>query len=190
MLSLPHDVSFGSYQSSIARNSIGKDPEISAANTKRGRRQDLCDLVAREKWTGDPGSHFLTTTLFASPRPPLAYLKPRRSLQTVTGQDDSPEVCTPKGPSRINIFALCDIDDSLDQLDSPIAIPDKEKRSLLLDSTNCQSTTLEDSKTNATDKGPTMMLREQEKLIDRVKRENFALKLKVHFLEERLNLLK
>ncbi|CCO32471.1 hypothetical protein BN14_06531 [Rhizoctonia solani AG-1 IB] len=102
---------------------------------------------------------------------------------------DNPEVCTPKGPPRINIFALCDIDDSLDQLDSLIAIPDKEKRSLLLDSTNCQSTTLEDSKTGATDKGPTMTLREQEKLIDQVKRENFALKLKDHFLEERLNQL-
>ncbi|CCO35736.1 hypothetical protein BN14_09856 [Rhizoctonia solani AG-1 IB] len=172
-LSLPHDVSFGSYQSSFA--SPGPP-----SRKPSGSSQTV---------SSNPSSAPIAT--------PSPVIRRRSSLRTVTGQDDNPGVSTPKGPPRINSFALRDVDDSLDRLaemsghgpDSPVASPDKEKRSLLLDSTNSRSTKLKDSKTGATDKGPTMTLREQEKLIDQVKRENFALKLKVHFLEERLNQL-
>ncbi|KAB5588769.1 Microtubule organizer protein 1 [Ceratobasidium theobromae] len=166
---LPQDVSFGSYQSSFA----------------------------------SPGP------MSRKPNNPTSTPRRRSSTRTITGPDDS--LGTPVGPQRINSFALRDVDESLDRLaeisggggDSPVPSPEKDKRSLLLDSVD-KGTKLKDSKTGATDKGPTMTLREQEKvrivydlrpelivvqLIDQVKRENFALKLKVHFLEERLNQL-
>ncbi|KAJ1309342.1 hypothetical protein OPQ81_006121 [Rhizoctonia solani] len=168
-LSLPHDVSFGSYQSSFASPA----PPSRSSNT---------------------GSSNPSSAPIATPPP-----GPRRrsSVRTVTGNDDNAAASTPKGPPRINSFVLRDVDESLDRLaemsgngpDSPIPSPDKDKRSLLLDSTTSRGTKLKDTKTGTIDKGPTMTLREQEKLIDQVKRENFALKLKVHFLEERLNQL-
>ncbi|CAE6345699.1 unnamed protein product [Rhizoctonia solani] len=171
-LSLPHDVSFGSYQSSFASPGPSRKPSGSS-NTV----------------SSNPSSAPIAT-------PPLPAPRRRSSVRTVTGNDES-GLGTPKGPPRINSFALRDVDESLDKLaemsgngpESPIPSPDKEKRSLLLESTNSRNSKLKDSKGGATDKGPTMTLREQEKLIDQVKRENFALKLKVHFLEERLNQL-
>ncbi|KAF8676500.1 anucleate primary sterigmata protein b [Rhizoctonia solani] len=171
-LSLPHDVSFGSYQSSFASPGPPSRKPSGSAQTV----------------SSNPSSAPIATP---SPVP-----RRRSSIRTVTAQDENPGVSTPKGPPRINSFVLRDVDDSLDRLaeisgngpDSPAPSPDKEKRTLLLDSTPGR-TKLKDAKTAATDKGPTMTLREQEKLIDQVKRENFALKLKVHFLEERLNQL-
>ncbi|KAH7317493.1 hypothetical protein B0J17DRAFT_724337 [Rhizoctonia solani] len=172
-LSLPPDVSFGSYQSSFASPGPASRKTTGLSNTV----------------SSNPSSAPITT--------PSSTLRRQSSVRTVTGNDDNAAVSTPVGPQRINSFALRDVDDSLDRLaemsgngpDSPIPSPDKEKRSILMDSTTSRSSKLKDPKTGTLDKGPTMTLREQEKLIDQVKRENFALKLKVHFLEERLNQL-
>lgn len=75
------------------------------------------------------------------------------------------------GPQRINSFALRDVDESLDRLaeisgggsESPMPSPGKDQRTALLDSANSRSSK-KDSKTGTMDKGPTMTLREQEKV--------------------------
>ncbi|KAF8595799.1 hypothetical protein BDV93DRAFT_480724 [Ceratobasidium sp. AG-I] len=170
--SLPPEVSFGSYQSSFSspvqtRKPSGSSHTLSSSN---------------------PSSAPVATP---SPVP-----RRRSSARTVTGLDDS--AGTPMGPQRINSFALRDVDESLDRLaeisgggsESPMPSPGKDQRTALLESANSRTSKTKESKSGGTmDKGPTMTLREQEKLIDQVKRENFALKLKVHFLEERLNQL-
>ncbi|KAG9104910.1 hypothetical protein FRC07_009682, partial [Ceratobasidium sp. 392] len=170
--SLPPDISLGSYQSSFSSPGPARKPSGSS------------HAVA-----SNPSSAPVATP---SPVP-----RRRSSARTITGLDDS--AGTPSmGPQRINSFALRDVDESLDRLaevsgngeESPVPSPGKDKRSSLMDSTNSRGGKGKDSKSGGTlDKGPTMTLREQEKLIDQVKRENFALKLKVHFLEERLNQL-
>ncbi|KAG8767238.1 hypothetical protein FRC12_006379 [Ceratobasidium sp. 428] len=172
-LSLPPEVSFGSYQSSFSSPNPTRKPSGSSHTVST-----------------NPSSAPIAT---ASPVP-----RRRSSARTITGLDDSAGTPSIPGPQRINSFALRDVDESLDRLaevsghgeESPIPSPGKDKRSSLLDSTTSRGGKGKDSKSGgAHDKGPTMTLREQEKLIDQVKRENFALKLKVHFLEERLNQL-
>jgi hypothetical protein len=107
----------------------------------------------------------------ASVASPSLLHRRRSSARTVTAQDDS--TSTPLGPQRINSFALRDVDESLDRLaeisgagaDSPVPSPEKDKRGSLLDSVNSRGAKLKDSKTGgAADKGPTMTLREQEKV--------------------------
>lgn len=77
------------------------------------------------------------------------------------------------GPQRINSFALRDVDESLDRLaeisgggsESPMPSPGKDQRTVLLESANSRTSKTKDSKTgSAMDKGPTMTLREQEKV--------------------------
>ncbi|KAG9090077.1 hypothetical protein FRC06_001235 [Ceratobasidium sp. 370] len=170
--SLPPEVSFGSYQSSFSSPMPTRKPSGS--------------------------SHTISSNPSSAPvATPSPVPRRRSSARTVTGLDDSAGTSS-MGPQRINSFALRDVDESLDRLaevsgngeESPAPSPGKEKRTSLLDSTNSRGGKAKDSKSGGTqDKGPTMTLREQEKLIDQVKRENFALKLKVHFLEERLNQL-
>ncbi|QRW15481.1 microtubule organizer protein 1 [Ceratobasidium sp. AG-Ba] len=165
--SLPHDLSLGSLQSSFSSPMPSRKPSGS--------------------------SQTLSSAPVATPSP---VPRRRSSAKTVAGMDDS--AGTPSmGPQRINSFALRDVDESLaDRLaedsgngaESPVPSPGKENRTSLLEPATPRAKGKE-PKGGGTDKGPTMTLREQEKLIDQVKRENFALKLKVHFLEERLNQL-
>lgn len=111
-----------------------------------------------------------TMTNSSSAVPPKMPTTPKRTLAR-RGTEE--EVKTPKPSEGKDTY----FDDNLDDEDG-------ERK---WESDNLAVSRLARSKSGAGAKaGVNMTLREQEKVIDELKKENFSLKLKVHFLEERL----
>ncbi|KAG8930066.1 hypothetical protein FRC03_012953 [Tulasnella sp. 419] len=136
----------------------------------------------------DPGLGSLRSSISVPPSIPSF---PRRPSGRIVVTNGSSAENTPPPSSRVRTILEGDPEDPSGALDTPI----KERRSSLWDDTSNPGLP-RPKRPRATiggggsKGGPTnLTLREQEKLIDEVRKENFDLKLKVHFLEERLTQL-
>ncbi|KAG8833328.1 hypothetical protein FRC17_010860 [Serendipita sp. 399] len=157
-----------------SHESSGTMPEISLGSLEESFKSPPRPLSKQPPPLSLTSSSTMTNSTSAVPNKPDAT--PKKGLVR-RGTDE--EVRTPKASNGRNAF----LDDSVEDDDEVTATSDRKWES---DSLALPRLGRGKQGTGPAKVGVNMTLREQEKVIDQIKKENFSLKLKVHFLEERL----